>query len=81
MDPKPDQDERMARNTHGTQNVFLQKAPFGHQRTDEPSVTFAIHAQCLARLLDGVIQNGHGSVVQGMGERIGWIDSLETVLV
>ncbi len=81
MEPKPCQDEGMAGNMNRPQNVFLQKAPFCRERTDEPSVAIPIHTKCMARFLDGVIQNCCGAAVKWMRERVPRINPLETMLV
>jgi hypothetical protein len=81
MDPKPGHNERMPRNTNRSEKVFLQKIPLSREWTDEPSIAFPIHAKCLARIFDGVVQNCCGAVVKRMGERVGRINPLETVLV
>jgi hypothetical protein len=81
MDPKPGHNERMPRNTNRSQNVFFQKTPLCREWTDETSIALSIHAKCLARIIDGVVQNCCGAVVKGMGERVGRINPLETVLM
>jgi hypothetical protein len=81
MDPKPGHHERMLRKTNRPQYGFLQKTPLCREWTDEPSIALSILAKRLARIFDGVVQNCGGAVVKRMGDRVGRINPLETVLL
>lgn len=81
MDAKPGHDERILRNSDRPQNCLRKKIPLCFEWADKFSIGVSIHAKRLAGLLDGVVQDCGAAIVKRMGERVGRMNPLKTVLV